>query len=152
MCPNLPSPESAESGVGSPISEWMLVGVIGSHELGTPERVMQLEKMKQRKTDHGETVVTYFRSWHYKYWLSKTLTFSLLPTSTSPIQEGLVPIRLLLFSPTGTPISPTYNCSVPFCLLMQNVTQTMWNSWNKLYKFKSTRDCTKLNITPQDAK
>jgi len=43
-----------ESGVGSPTNEWVLVGVIGSHELGTPERVKQLEKMKQRKTDHGE--------------------------------------------------------------------------------------------------
>ena len=30
------------------------MGVIGSHELGTPERVKQLEKMKQKKTDHGE--------------------------------------------------------------------------------------------------
>ena len=36
----------------------MLVGVIGTSELGTPERVTQLEKMKQRKTDHGETAVT----------------------------------------------------------------------------------------------
>ena len=62
MCPNPPSPELVKSGVGSPTNEWMLVGVIGSHELGTPERVAQLEKMKQRKTDHGETVVNCFRS------------------------------------------------------------------------------------------
>ena len=56
-----PPPESVQSGVGSPTSEWVLVGTIGSHELGTPERVAQLEKMKQRKTDHGETVVTCFQ-------------------------------------------------------------------------------------------
>ena len=56
------------------------MGVIGTSELGTPERVAQLEKMKQRKTDHGETVVTCFRSRYYKCWLSKTLAFSLLPT------------------------------------------------------------------------
>ena len=55
--PTLPTfspPEWVKSGVGSPTNEWMLVGVIGSHELGTPERVKQLEKMKQSKTDHGE--------------------------------------------------------------------------------------------------
>ena len=34
-----------------------------------------------------------------------------------------------------TPISPTYYHLVPFRLLMQNVTKSMWNSWNKLYKF-----------------
>ena len=62
MCPNPPSPELVKSGVGSPTNEWMLVGVTGRHELATPERVKQLKKMKQRKTDHGETVVTYFRS------------------------------------------------------------------------------------------
>ena len=45
--------KSVESGVGSPTSEWVLVGTIGTSELGTPERVAQLEKMKQRKTDHG---------------------------------------------------------------------------------------------------
>ena len=37
----------------------MLVGVIGSSELGTPERLTKLENMKQKKTDHGETLVTY---------------------------------------------------------------------------------------------
>ena len=59
---NLSPPESVESGIGSPASEWVLVGTIGTSELGTPERVAQLEKMKQRKTDHGETVVTYSSS------------------------------------------------------------------------------------------
>jgi len=49
-----PPLESVESGVGSPTNEWILVGVLGSHELATPERLKQLEKMKQSKTDHGE--------------------------------------------------------------------------------------------------
>ena len=51
--------KSVESGVGSPTSEWVLVGTIGTSELRTHERVAQLQKMKQRKTDRGETVVTY---------------------------------------------------------------------------------------------
>ena len=63
MCPKPPPPtESVESGVGSASSEWVLVGTIGTSKLGTPERVAQLEKMKQRKADHGETVVTYSSS------------------------------------------------------------------------------------------
>ena len=62
MSPKPPPPtESVQSGVGSATSEWVLVGTIGTSELGTPERVAQLEKMKQRKTDHGETVVTCFQ-------------------------------------------------------------------------------------------
>ena len=52
----LPS-ESVESGVDPPSSEWLLVGIIGSSELGTPDRLMKLEEMKQRKTHHGETAV-----------------------------------------------------------------------------------------------
>ena len=45
------------SGLATPdsfTSEWILVSVTGNRELGTPDRVKQLEKMKQRKTDHGE--------------------------------------------------------------------------------------------------
>ena len=53
--------KSVESGVGSPTSEWVLVGTIGTSELGTPDRVAQLEKTRQRKTDHGETNVTCFQ-------------------------------------------------------------------------------------------
>ena len=52
----LTPPESVESG------QWVLVGIIGSSGLGTPERVTKLESLKQRKADHGETVVTYFSS------------------------------------------------------------------------------------------
>ena len=83
-----PPPESVQSGVSSATSEWVLVGTIGTSELGTHERVAQLEKMKQRKTDHGETVVTCFRSRYYKHWLFKTLTFSLLPTSPPLFKKG----------------------------------------------------------------
>ena len=46
--------------------------------------------------------------------------------------------RVSAISPTPispTPILPTYYRLVPFRLLMQNVTKTMWNCWNKLYKF-----------------
>ena len=58
----------------------MLVGVIGSHELGTPKRVMQLEKMKQRETDHGET----YLAADVVCWPSKTFSVLLmLPASSS---------------------------------------------------------------------
>ena len=53
---NLTPPESVESG------QWMLMDIIGSSGLGTPERLTKLESLKQRKADHGETVVTYFSS------------------------------------------------------------------------------------------
>ena len=58
----LPPPESVESDDGPPTSEWVLVGMIGSSGLGTPDRLTKLESLKQRKTEHGETVVTYFSS------------------------------------------------------------------------------------------
>ena len=55
MCPKPhPPPESVESG------QCVLVGIIGSSGLGTPERVTKLESLKQRKADDGETVVAYF--------------------------------------------------------------------------------------------
>ena len=53
----LPPSESVESGVGPPSSKWLLDGIIGSSELGTPDRLMKLEEMKQRKTHDGETAV-----------------------------------------------------------------------------------------------
>ena len=59
---NLPPPESVEAGDGPLASQWVLVGVIGSSELGTPDRLMKLETLKQKKTDHGETVLTFFSS------------------------------------------------------------------------------------------
>lgn len=59
---NLPLPESVESGGGPPASQWVLVGVIGSSELGTPDRLMKVETLKQKKPEHGETVLTFFSS------------------------------------------------------------------------------------------
>ena len=60
---NLPSPESVESGDGPSASQWVLVDVIGSSELGTPDRLMKLETLKQKKTEHGETLLlTFFSS------------------------------------------------------------------------------------------
>ena len=62
MCPLFPPPSSesvqSSSSHGSPTSEWALVGVIHSSELGTPERLTKLEEMRLRKTEHGETIVT----------------------------------------------------------------------------------------------
>ena len=52
-------------------------------------------------------------------WVARhTWVSAILPTPVSP-----------------THISPTHYHSVPFRLLKQNVTKTVWNSWNKLYKF-----------------
>ena len=59
---NLPPTESVESSDGPPASQWVLVGVIGSGELGTPDRLKKLETLKQKKTEHGETVLTFFSS------------------------------------------------------------------------------------------
>ena len=57
----LPPPESVQSDDGPPTSEWVLVGIIGSSGLGTPDRLTKLENLKQRKTEHGKTV-TFFSS------------------------------------------------------------------------------------------
>ena len=55
----LPPPESVESDDGPHTSEWVLVGMIGSSGLGTPERLTKLENLK---SEHGETFVAYFSS------------------------------------------------------------------------------------------
>ena len=55
----LPPPESVESDDGPHTSKWVLVGMIGSSGLGTPERLTKLENLK---SEHGETVVAYFSS------------------------------------------------------------------------------------------
>ena len=54
--PFTPTPESVElplSGNGLPAREWILVGVVNSTQLGSPERLAELEKMKFRKAEHG---------------------------------------------------------------------------------------------------
>ena len=59
---NLPPPESVECGDGPPSSQWVVVGVVDSSELGTPDRLMKVETLKQKKPEHGETVLTFFSS------------------------------------------------------------------------------------------
>ena len=50
-----PPPESVQSGDTPSTREWVLVGVVDSSQLGTPERTKYLEKLKQMKVDHGMT-------------------------------------------------------------------------------------------------
>ena len=45
------------SGDDTPTREWVLMGMADSGQLGSPERLMELEKMKQRKTERGMTTV-----------------------------------------------------------------------------------------------
>ena len=52
--PSTESVQSSSSG-GTLTVEWVLKDVVGSQGLGTPER---FEEMRQRKTEHGETIVT----------------------------------------------------------------------------------------------
>ena len=55
-----PTPESVElplSGNGLPAREWILVGMVNSSQLGSPERLAELEKMKRRKAEHGMIII-----------------------------------------------------------------------------------------------
>jgi len=49
-------PESVQSKDTPSSRQWVLVGVADSNQLGTPERMRELEKLKERKTEHGETI------------------------------------------------------------------------------------------------
>ena len=75
-----------------------------------------------------------------RQWVSETRCEINLPAVIHSGMAHRVFLRLRrvsAISPTPispTPILPTYYRSVPFRLLMQNVTKTMWNCWNKLYK------------------
>ena len=51
-----PPPESVQSGVTPSSRQWELVGVADSSQLGTPERTQELEKMKEKRTEHGMTI------------------------------------------------------------------------------------------------
>jgi len=53
----LSSPESVQSGDTPSSRQWDLVGVADSNQLGTPERTQELEKMKEKRTEHGMTYV-----------------------------------------------------------------------------------------------
>ena len=62
------------TGILTSPSKWVLVGVIGSSELGTPEKLKKLEK----KDEHGETVPTYVM-----FCFSKFLLLPFVPLSFS---------------------------------------------------------------------
>ena len=53
-----PPTESFQSGDTPSSRQWELVGVADSSQLGTPKRTKYLEKLKQMKIDHGNTIVT----------------------------------------------------------------------------------------------
>ena len=71
--------QSSSSG-DTPTNEWVLMGVVSSQGLGTPERFKKLREMRQKKTEHGETIVT---SSHHKHWFSKLNS----PTYNSYLEE-----------------------------------------------------------------
>ena len=49
-------PESVQSGDNPSSRQWELLGVADSSQLGTPERIRELEKMKEKRTEHGMTI------------------------------------------------------------------------------------------------
>ena len=51
-----PTPESVESGDGIPTREWVLVSMVDSSQLGSPER-LKLKNMKQKYIEHGMIIV-----------------------------------------------------------------------------------------------
>jgi len=54
-CLSLPELVQSEDTLSS--TQWVLVGVADSSQLGRPERIKDLEKLKQMKLDHGMTTV-----------------------------------------------------------------------------------------------
>ena len=86
--PSTESVQSSSSG-GTLTIEWVLKGVIASQGLGTPER---FEEMRQRKTEHGETIVT------------SSTPSTLLPDSTphSHLQERFWQLLTKIFPPNHT--------------------------------------------------
>jgi len=55
-----PPPESVQSGDTPSSREWVLVGVADTSQLGTPERINNLEKLKQMNINNGMTVVAIY--------------------------------------------------------------------------------------------
>ena len=106
-----PPPESVQSGVGSATSEWVLVGTIGTSGLGTPERVAQLEKMKQRKTDHGETVVTCLPADTISVGCPKRLPFPSFPPSP-PLIAILAVTNTILSNHAMSVLAEIISCQV----------------------------------------
>ena len=52
-----PPPESVQSGDTPSSRQWELVCVADSSQLGTPERTTELEKMKEKRTEHGMAII-----------------------------------------------------------------------------------------------
>ena len=57
MCSLFSPPESVQSGDTPSSREWDLVGVANSSQLGTPKKAHELEKMKEKRTEHGMATV-----------------------------------------------------------------------------------------------
>ena len=53
------SMESPRSDDCSPTCEWALVGVIRNNQMGSEARKAELEKIKQRKIEHGMTIANH---------------------------------------------------------------------------------------------
>jgi len=52
-----PPLESVQYGDTPSSRQWELVVVADSTQLGTPERTRELEKMKEKRTEHGMAIV-----------------------------------------------------------------------------------------------
>jgi len=57
MYPLSPPPESVQSRDTPSSRHWELVGVADIIQLGTPDRTKDLKKMKEKRTEHGTTIV-----------------------------------------------------------------------------------------------
>jgi len=76
-------PESVQS----PSSrEWVLVGVVDSSQLGTPERTKDLTKLKQMEVDHDMTIVTDHMQWLSGLWMDVG-TIRIIAAFMSSVQE-----------------------------------------------------------------
>ena len=80
--PSTESLQSSSSAAGGPHTiEWVLMSVISTRGLGTPERLKKLEEIRQRKTEHGKAIVT-------------SLTLALRNCYLSPLPKPYYPILL----------------------------------------------------------
>ena len=86
--------ESQPSDDGSPSCEWALVGVIGSNQMRSEARKAELEKIKQRKTEHGMTIVNHRHPFSNQY-------FFLLPHSFLPSSPLFLVFLLLVCLPSS---------------------------------------------------
>ena len=95
--------ESQPSDDGSPSCEWALVGVIGSNQMRSEARKAELEKIKQRKTEHGMTIVNHRHPFSNQYFF--LLPHSFLPSS--PLLSLLPSHFLFYISLAHLPFPPS---------------------------------------------